>query len=581
MRIAVVVLVILLLISAAGASVTKGGAYSDSSVKRIVAYDSDGDGISDTAVGIVKGVAHKAKTYGMQSWEYPLNNIEDACALGSTVVLVGDKIVGVDQGNRAWEVEERGYSCRSFDLDDDGSLDTVLVGGSSKLFALGEGGGKLWDMEVGRMNYKLAGMGEYAFTASGSTFYIVNARRGTLVDSKTMETTVADLAGVRISGTVGVAVVLEDGELSAYNKDGEQEYAASGYSEEGELEVSSLFHNPSGEYSRVLFKPEISLFAVSSSGSKQALGETNTLYTRAAPIDLDGDGYTDDAVATKLGEDSEYTRFYSTNGAHLANVSVGGDYIASLDLDGDGVEDDVLVATPYSVIPLYSDIDDGTKSSVQEQDSDTQPETRENQSESEDEGEEDTSPSTQEQKEEEASISLKDSYHTRAGKNATICPQGSVGGAQYVWSVDGIIYNKNLSEPCITLSRESGNYSLNLKVITQEKSYNLNTTLVVAAVSQDIDSDKDGLKDAQEELLGTDPKNPDTDGDGLIDSKDPNPLVVGKSGNSGEENDDGFLSSLPSIDWKWVLIPIIIPLLYFIKRKADDIIAERRYGWMK
>ncbi len=39
-----------------------------------------------------------------------------------------------------------------------------------------------------------------------------------------------------------------------------------------------------------------------------------------------------------------------------------------------------------------------------------------------------------------------------------------------------------------------------------------------------IDSDKDGLSDAEELALGTNPNNPDTDGDGINDAKDPDPL---------------------------------------------------------
>ena len=38
------------------------------------------------------------------------------------------------------------------------------------------------------------------------------------------------------------------------------------------------------------------------------------------------------------------------------------------------------------------------------------------------------------------------------------------------------------------------------------------------------DSDEDGWSDINELLKGTDPDNPDTDGDGIIDSLDPYPL---------------------------------------------------------
>nr|WP_269783408.1 thrombospondin type 3 repeat-containing protein [Marinibactrum halimedae] len=39
-----------------------------------------------------------------------------------------------------------------------------------------------------------------------------------------------------------------------------------------------------------------------------------------------------------------------------------------------------------------------------------------------------------------------------------------------------------------------------------------------------MDNDGDGLTNTEEFLLGTDPTNPDTDGDGLFDGDDPFPL---------------------------------------------------------
>ena len=43
------------------------------------------------------------------------------------------------------------------------------------------------------------------------------------------------------------------------------------------------------------------------------------------------------------------------------------------------------------------------------------------------------------------------------------------------------------------------------------------------------DTDKDGIPDNAEVVLGTDPKNPDTDGDGMNDKEDKNPTLVDKS----------------------------------------------------
>lgn len=79
------------------------------------------------------------------------------------------------------------------------------------------------------------------------------------------------------------------------------------------------------------------------------------------------------------------------------------------------------------------------------------------------------------------------------------------------------------------------------------------------------DRDGDGLSDDEEAALGTDPDNPDTDGDGLIDSVDPRPLVPDNvftavfspsSATRSEENLSSFFVDLnlnsnafPFFDW--------------------------------
>lgn len=59
----------------------------------------------------------------------------------------------------------------------------------------------------------------------------------------------------------------------------------------------------------------------------------------------------------------------------------------------------------------------------------------------------------------------------------------------------------------------------------------------------DSDADNDGLKDSEEEMLKTDPKNPDTDGDGLNDFEEvktytTNPLVVDTDGDGLKDNEE-------------------------------------------
>lgn len=587
MRTALLVLALALILTMpVHAQITEGGIYSQAYVQSLRAYDSDGDGIKDSAVAVVKGITHKAIAYGKDSWEFNLNNIEDGCAFGTRVVLVGEKVVGVEESGKQWEVEERGYSCYPLDLDGDSQADIVVVGGNSKIFALDRDGEKLWEKQEGRMNRHITGIDDYIFVASDTTLYILNARRNTLIFSKTLGDSIGDIAPVVSNGREGVAVALENGKLFGYDIRGRKVFETSGYSENGNVGVYPLFDNPSGEYSRVIFKPEISLFAVSSSGSRQGLGDMNTIFSHAACLDLDGDAYCDDIIATMGSKDEGSTEVYNARGTRIDNISIGGDFISTLDLDDDGREDDAFIATPYSVIPLYTEVDETTKISIQSKEEEEGSSEKEEEEGIPSEEANISSPPEEEQAKGKLNISLKEEYRSEAGKNVTLCPEVEGGGTgiQYIWSVEGILYSRNLSEPCVTLTKEEGTYSLDLKVLAKEHTYNLESKLVVSKARENIDSDRDGLTDAQEELLGTDPQNPDSDGDGIIDSKDPNPLVKGsQSGDNGEDNSSWIsMSYLSSSGWKLILIPFIaFPLLYYLKRKIEEIIAERRYGWMK
>ncbi|MDC1392377.1 gliding motility-associated C-terminal domain-containing protein, partial [Flavobacteriaceae bacterium] len=60
------------------------------------------------------------------------------------------------------------------------------------------------------------------------------------------------------------------------------------------------------------------------------------------------------------------------------------------------------------------------------------------------------------------------------------------------------------------------------------------------------DSDNDFLSDAEEDIIGTDPNNPDTDGDGIGDATDPNPINAGvgiEGGASADFDGDGLPNS--------------------------------------
>ena len=86
-----------------------------------------------------------------------------------------------------------------------------------------------------------------------------------------------------------------------------------------------------------------------------------------------------------------------------------------------------------------------------------------------------------------------------------------------------------------------------------------------------IDSDRDGLTDEEEERLGSDPLNPDSDGDGIIDGADPDLINVdsdrdgltdqeeeelGTDPQNPDSDGDGIIDgadpdSRPSGDWDW------------------------------
>jgi hypothetical protein len=89
------------------------------------------------------------------------------------------------------------------------------------------------------------------------------------------------------------------------------------------------------------------------------------------------------------------------------------------------------------------------------------------------------------------------------------------------------------------------------------------------------DTDLDGWKDALELQMGTDPNNPDTDGDGILDSKDPNPLVA-SSGGSILGGSTGTLITIV----KWlVIIGGAIVAIIFIREKILDMMWEKNQDW--
>ncbi|MDN4618425.1 S-layer homology domain-containing protein [Paenibacillus sp. PsM32] len=72
------------------------------------------------------------------------------------------------------------------------------------------------------------------------------------------------------------------------------------------------------------------------------------------------------------------------------------------------------------------------------------------------------------------------------------------------------------------------------------------TSKVITTVDLQLDSDKDGLPDYMEELLGTDKNNPDSDGDGLTDGQEVN--RIGTSPLKADTNGNGMKDGLEDND---------------------------------
>jgi len=82
------------------------------------------------------------------------------------------------------------------------------------------------------------------------------------------------------------------------------------------------------------------------------------------------------------------------------------------------------------------------------------------------------------------------------------------------WEVNFISHRSQYEQAVASL--EEGNFDMS----------HYTTTYWVTSSTSQIDSDQDGWSDYQEYLEATDPRRKDTDGDGMIDSVDPDPLIV-------------------------------------------------------
>ncbi len=149
----------------------------------------------------------------------------------------------------------------------------------------------------------------------------------------------------------------------------------------------------------------------------------------------------------------------------------------------------------------------------------------------------------------------------------------------YIWTEDDKILGQ---EATLKKVFEKGNHAIKV-VVTDNTGAKAEDTVKITVAPQgagnatSLDSDSDGLSDELEVRMGTDPNNPDTDDDGIIDSKDPNPLVANGKGLVPDLG--GNLGTLLQyVKWAAIVGGIIIAIIY-IREKLLDLLWERKQEW--
>jgi len=164
------------------------------------------------------------------------------------------------------------------------------------------------------------------------------------------------------------------------------------------------------------------------------------------------------------------------------------------------------------------------------------------------------------------------------GVPVTLTAEGNLSAPErrvvaYLWVENTTILNTDVSIDKLTRFFSPGNHTVLLRVIDDAGNTAVDEVSIMvkssSAPAKHLDSDNDGLTDEQERLLGTDPTLPDTDGDGVIDSKDPNPLVPGKGGEASGSR------------LKWVVVAVVVGIIAIslLRRRIQDFMWER--DWLR
>ncbi len=124
---------------------------------------------------------------------------------------------------------------------------------------------------------------------------------------------------------------------------------------------------------------------------------------------------------------------------------------------------------------------------------------------------------------------LKDGTTTIDKKTFTVLPAGGSQVVSFPWTVTSGQHNFSAKISDNQLDKVTGGVVdtpiSTTQTILVKRFADLDTDHDGVGNLTDTDDDGDGLSDIEEKKLGTDPLNPDTDGDGMPDGKDPYPLT--------------------------------------------------------
>lgn len=565
----------------------------------ICSADLDENGIPDTAV---IGTVSKATTFGTSySWTKQVQSVNAVTAVDldsdgymDEVVVAGKDIVAVaSNGDELWRAKGYlGHSVLGADLDGDGYSDEVVVGCWNKVAAFDSSGESLWNYTDITGNVKALALTKYYIIAGAGKMVYAIKFDGDIKWGKAVSKTVIGLAAVDFEGTGTPDGVI----VAGYGDSKVSIEAFTMYGAKKDWSIAEQYHDETvkpkmfsvDKYSRgkldyALLNLDLGVYWVSTTGSLQKI-QIN--YPNAlSPIDFDGDGILDDVIiGTRVSSDSRGKVYaYSGIGQSIgSNNQSGADMITAVDYDFDGNADDAIAVSKfdkkvYFIISQVTDTTTSTPTTTAPPTTTPAPTTT-------------APPTTTPAPTTTAppttggiSVDLGADQSVVEGTEVTLTasatPRTSDGIiVNYLWTESGNLL-KTGAENTLTKVFEKGTHEVKVLVLdnagaTADDTVNITVTATGTGNASAGDSDSDGWKDELEVQMGTDPDNPDTDEDGIIDSEDPNPLVPGGKGSLL-----GGLSTPIKVVIGLVITGGVIIAIIVIREKILDMLWDRNQDW--